>query len=183
LKLGLTPTSPGPPQADRSQEARERSIAAIEKLGGEVIRDEEMPGVIDEVDLGGPNIADAALTHLTALSDLRSLDLSKSRISDAGLANLQELKRLRRLDLSNTPINGAGFKYLKALQELDSLELWNCPITNASLADLKGVGKLSYLGLSGTSIDDKGLEKVAMLTDLSRSISAITVSPTPVWRA
>ena len=147
------------------QETREENISAIEKLGGEVFREEGVPGI--RVSLRGPDITDAALTHLSSLNDLVWLDLSGSRITDAGLARLKQSKKLRRLDLSNTAITGAGLKHLKPLSELHSLELDRCPIPNAGLVELKGLVKLSYLGISHTLVDDDGLRNVALLRNLA----------------
>src|SRR4051794_15144585 len=96
----------GSAEAEQRQGTRERSISAIEELGGEVIRDEGVPDAVIEASLSGPHVTDAALTYLTPLIELRRLDLSAARITDSGLENLKELKKLQRLDLSDTPING-----------------------------------------------------------------------------
>src|SRR4051812_23379269 len=85
-------------------EERKRAIAAIEKLGGSVTRDEMRPGEVIEVYLSGPRVTDAALTHLSVLPHLLSLDLSESQITDGGLAHLRGLSRLQWLDLSETRI-------------------------------------------------------------------------------
>src|SRR5262249_30212988 len=130
-----------PQEEDRRPDARQQSISAIRKLGGDVFREE---GVL-MVYLTGPDVTDAALIHLIPLSELGWLDLSWSRITDAGLAALRPFKNLRELDLSDTRITGAGLKHLKVLPKLHSLELSNCPINNKGLANLEVLVSLDDL--------------------------------------
>ncbi len=101
-------------QIDPSRVAREQSILAIKKLGGDIVDNEDVPPGI-EVSLTGPTVSDADLNCLTSLTDLVWLDLSGAGLSDAGISNLKGLKRLRRLDLSNTAITG---------RDLGILRLW-----------------------------------------------------------
>jgi hypothetical protein len=122
----------------RAQADEEAAIKAIEKLGGQVYRDEKQPGKpVTQVDLNGTKVTDAGLKHLKELKELRSLDLSGTQVRDAGLKELKELKELRSLDLSDTEVRDAGLKELKELKELRKLNLYSTKVTDAGVAELQ----------------------------------------------
>jgi hypothetical protein len=76
----------------RAEETEEQAIAAIEKLGGTIFRDEEKPG-----------------------KPVARVYLDDSKVNDAGLAHLKTLKTLQLLYLYGTKVGDAGQVYLKGL--------------------------------------------------------------------
>ena len=75
----------------QSQAVREeKAVNAILKLGGQVFRDEKLPG--------RPAVV---------------VILCGTQITNAGLKDLKELKGLQRLDLADTKITTAGLKDLE----------------------------------------------------------------------
>jgi len=140
-----------------SQAVREeKAVNAIIKLGGEVTRDEELPGrPIAAVGLNNTKVTDSDLKGLKELKGLQWLDISNTQITDAGLKELRELKGLRHLALQNTQITDAGLKELKGLQ---TLNLYGTHITDAGLKYLKELKGLQILNLSVTKITDAGLK-------------------------
>src|SRR4051794_27320339 len=73
-----------------SEEAE--AVAAIEKLGGRVERDEKRPNKpVVLVSLYSTKVTDVNLVHLECLKKLKRLHLPHTSISDAGLAHLKGL--------------------------------------------------------------------------------------------
>ena len=69
-----------------ADEATNKAVEYVEKLGGKVVRVGEMPGeTVVAVDLSGVKITDRDLKELAALKDLKLLDLSRTEVTDAGL--------------------------------------------------------------------------------------------------
>src|ERR1700677_2023294 len=82
----------------RGDDAEDRAVTFVEKSGGKVTRNEELPGKpIVRVDLY-VKTTDADLKELAALKTLRALDLSETKVTDAGLKELAALENLRELD-------------------------------------------------------------------------------------
>ena len=124
----------GQSQADQE----EKAVNAIHQLGGEVLRDEKLPGrPVFGVNLSGAKVTDSDLKDLRGFKGLRTLLLEGTQITDAGLKDLKELKGLRWLDLCNTQVTDAGLKDLKELKGLKTLLLVGTQITDAGLKDLK----------------------------------------------
>src|SRR5262245_37392912 len=91
------------------------AVKMIQKLGGQVVRDDKLPGkpVVD-VDLDTTKVTDAGLRELKELKSLQLLNLSGTKVTDAGLKELKELKSLRSLYLRHTKVTDAGVKELQA---------------------------------------------------------------------
>ena len=84
----------------QSQAVREeKAVSAILKLGGEVFRDEKLPG-----------------------RPVYGVDLRNTKVMDADLKNLKELKGLQELWLNDTQITDTGLKELK--QALPTTEIY-----------------------------------------------------------
>jgi hypothetical protein len=95
---------------------QERAIAAIEGLGGWVIRDQtgpEKPAVRVFLDLFGTKVTDDDLVLLRSLTNLRELRLSNTQVTDAGVEHLKGLTRLQILDLSDTQVTDTGVEELQ----------------------------------------------------------------------
>ena len=103
---------------------------------------------------------------------LSHIDLSWNRIGNNGadsLANVIALLKIKHLNLSGNCIHLQGFnKITKALSNNPVLQFldfsWNYIEYNGvlSLATLLALVKLKYLNLSGNTIDNRGIEKLAI---------------------
>jgi hypothetical protein len=104
----------------RADEAEDKAVKAIEKLGGIITRDEKVKGKpIVSVGITRDDVTDALLKHLAGLKQLQTLDLSLTKVTDAGLKHLAGLKQLRLLDLDHTRVTDKGEADLKkALPDL-----------------------------------------------------------------
>ena len=152
---------------DASAGGVEQAIAAIEKAGGRITRDENSPGKpVVSVIFPDQTVDDAVFTSLEVLTSLRELVLNSFKFTDAGISQLKGLKKLQKLDLSDTRITDAGLADLKGLTELQKLTLVRTQITDAGLADLKELTKLQNLDLSANRITDAGLAHLQGLTEL-----------------
>src|SRR5262245_23977591 len=113
-----------------ADEAEDRAIAVIEKLGGSFVRDEkkaEQPVVM--VRLADTQVTDAGLKELAALKQLEVLSLERTNVTDAGLKELAALKQLQALILRGTKVTDAGLKELAALKQLQALILERTNVT------------------------------------------------------
>ncbi len=96
------------------------ALKAVEYLGGEVTRDDKLPGKpVIEVNLAFGHVTDTDLKELKDLKQLTSLALYNSQVTDGGLKELKDIKQLTTLYLNNTRVTDAGLKELKDLKQLD----------------------------------------------------------------
>lgn len=128
--------------------AEERARAEIERLGGEVRRDGQLPGTpVVTVLLSRTRVIDGELPLLASFPQLRTLDLRGTRISDKGLAHLERLTTLQQLYLDAMPITDAGLTHLEGLKELRRLSLRGTQITDLGLGFLTGLTNLEEVNL------------------------------------
>ena len=77
--------------SSRADDAEDKAVAFVEKLGGEVTRDKKAPGKpVIAVTLSGTEVTDAGLKELAALKNLTTLHLGHTQVTDAGLKELQQ---------------------------------------------------------------------------------------------
>src|SRR5438105_2399943 len=114
----------------RADEAE--AVKYVEKLGGTVTRDANLPGnPVVAVDLSwrlpaGPRpVTDEGLKVLKHFKELRRLDLGgiEVNVTDAGLKEIKELRKLQTLSLAGTKVTDAGLKEIRELRELRTLYL------------------------------------------------------------
>jgi hypothetical protein len=150
-------------------------IAAIEKLGGKVKRDEAKPGrPVVWVELDDTKVKDRDLIHLKEMRQLTLLSLNNTNVTDQGMIRIKELKQLRNLRLDSTKISDAGLVHLKDLKHLRGLSLWNTKVTDAAMVHLKELKKLESLILSSTKITDKAMTHIKELTQLETLVVNFT---------
>jgi internalin A len=108
-----------------ADDAEDKAVQAVEKLGGKVVRDDKDPTKpVVEVDLflrdKPSEMTDAGLKELAALKGLQKLKLGPAMVTDAGLKELAGLKALKSLDLSDCKgVTDVGVKDLQqALPDL-----------------------------------------------------------------
>src|SRR5262249_11471266 len=118
----------------RADEAEDKAVKAIKKLGGELTRDETAKDKpIVSVTLVGTNVTNTGLKELGGLKQRQTLTLSYTEVRDEGLKELGGLKQLRTLDLSRTKVTDAGLKHLAGLKKLQTLGLFGTQVTDAGL--------------------------------------------------
>jgi hypothetical protein len=106
---------------------RHEAIAAIEKLGGEVIFDEEIPF--------RPKWLRPLLGDNSAGEVVRVVYPGQP-VTDAGMANLKGLTKLRVLYLNNTQVTDTGLVYLQGLTEVELLVL-DTQVTEQGASELQ----------------------------------------------
>jgi len=147
--------------------ARDRAVAAVEKLGGTVEVDETRPGrPVVGVDLSRSAATDADLVLLEALPDLEVLDLRLTSIGDAGVAHLRGSKALRFLNLFRTRLTDAGLDHLTGNAGLETLLVGGTRVTDGGLARLAAFPRLRKLSVFDTQVGDAGLEHLRGLSRL-----------------
>src|SRR5438445_10210486 len=87
--------------AARADEAS--AVKAVENLGGNVTRDDKLPGKpVIGVNLGGTQVTDAGLKELKDLKQLTTLLLNHAQVKAAGLKALKHLKKQTSPSLHHT---------------------------------------------------------------------------------
>jgi len=175
LNRDVAQPTAGEGSTDRADDAG--AIAAVEKLGGTLTRDDKIPGQpVTGVDLGGTAATDADLSRLRGLRHLQSLELRKTKVTDAGMENLKGLGNLQTLSVECIEVTGAGIEKLKGLTKLRSLTLPE-GTTDRGLECIDGLTELQTLYIAGTKVTDAGLthlERLAKLQTLGLANTRVT---------
>jgi internalin A len=170
--LGLLLTSSVPARAD---DAEDKAVKIVEKLGGRVTRDDKQPGKpVVGVDFAFSRVGDADLKELTALKSLNTLLLYETAVTDEGLKALANLDNLIELGLGggqrenpNGPqVTNTGLKQLAGIKKLTKLYLRGKKITDASLTEVSTLKNLTKLSLYDAAITERGLKELAPLSSL-----------------
>jgi hypothetical protein len=75
----------------RADDAEDKAVTFVEKLGGKVTRDEKASGKpVITANLRETQVTDAGLKELSTFKNLTTLDLGKTKVTDAGLRQLQQ---------------------------------------------------------------------------------------------
>lgn len=144
-----------------SADAEAKAVAAVERMGGTVTRDEDRPGKpVVEVHLGFSQAADADLKELAPLKRLQVLALSFTPVTDAGLKELTALPSLRKLYLNDTCVTDAGMKEVVRLRGLQALYLGGTKVTDAGLKELAALKGLTALKVHSTSVTATGVKEL-----------------------
>lgn len=139
-------------------EAEKQAVAAIKKLGGQVLEiAQNDPRQDVAFHLADAKITDAEVALVKNLPRMAHLNLRGTEVTDAGLAHLKDSKALVRLHLEKTKITDAGLEHLKGLENLEYLNLYGTAVTDAGLKHLEGLKKLKRLYLWQTQATDAGV--------------------------
>lgn len=139
--------------------------AAIEKQGGQVVRDQK--GNIVEVSLARTWATDADVEKLAGIKTLKKLDLSLTYVSDAGAEAIGTLTQLEELNLFTAEfITDAAVAFLRSNTNLRVLNLRGTDVTDTSLEYVGALTNLRSLDISFTQISDVGMEHLAPLSQL-----------------
>jgi len=110
-----------------------------------------------------PNVDDQLCTHITGLTNLRSLRLFNEKITDAGLGQLRRLVKLRVLNIQSTQSNGEILTELTQAP-LERIEVRR--ISEQAASQLKNFPKLTELYIYDSSMSDQGIVSIAGLRRL-----------------
>lgn len=139
--------------------AEERAIEEVERLGGEVRRDGQIPGrPVTTVNLAQSKVTDGELQVVKRFPQLRILDLNRTRITDRGLEHLERMTNLRELRLDFTLITDAGLVRLEGLKELRKLSLNDTKVGGLGLFSLKSLSNLEQVSLKGSLATAKDMD-------------------------
>jgi Leucine-rich repeat (LRR) protein len=113
-------------------------------------------------------ITDEDLAYIGKLQGLTDLTLAfNEKVTDAGLKHLDGLKNLRRLDIAFTGVKGSGLSALSRLP-LTKLHLSGSQVDDDGMQSVAGIASLETLDIGDTRISDKGVEKVRGLKNLKK---------------
>lgn len=163
---------------------QERTIAAIEKLGGEIgyaherqFPNNQSPGPrwlrewlgddyfreVVIVDLQGKAATDELVEQIADFRSLGQLNLVETRITDRALPHLAKLKQLKALSIGFNPITNGGLAHLSQLNQLVYLDLSVTSIDDDGLSVLNRFPQLYQVHLYGTAITDRGAETLSRI--------------------
>jgi hypothetical protein len=152
-----------------ADDAEDKAVAFVEKLGGNVARDEKLPGKpVIEVHLSFSAVTDVGLKELAPLENLTALFLLRTEVTDTGLKELAQFKNLTVLYLNRTQVTDAGLKEVALLKNLAELHLPDTQVTDTGLKELAPLKNLTTLNLSYTQVTDAGLKELAPLKNLTK---------------
>lgn len=119
----------------------ERAVIAIDLSNTDAIDDDlqqlHLFEHLQQLNLGGTRITNAALDHLVPAGELEYLGLMGTRIDDDGLSKIAELPSLRFLGLAGTDVTDAGLESLSRIQTLEAINLRSTDVTSAGIAALQ----------------------------------------------
>jgi hypothetical protein len=142
--------------AARADEAA--AVAALEKLGAKIKRDETRPDKpVVEVIFFKNKVMDFDLAQLKNLKSIQLLSLHGTMVTDAGLTHLKDVKTLQELHLPYTAVTDAGLVHLKDLKSLHTLNLSSTKITDKGLAHLKDLKNLHTLWIGENCSNGRGI--------------------------
>lgn len=147
--------------AQKTEPAPQAAIAAVEKAGGKVVRDETVSDKpVMAINFGVSQVNDAGLETLKPFAGLKVLTLNNTKVTDAGLDQVKSLTSLEKLYLVDTGITDAGLARLKDLKKLRVLSLAGTKVTDACIDQIKGMGSVQEVFLAGTKVTDAGIMKL-----------------------
>jgi len=105
---------------------------------------------LEGLGLGETKIADATITRIARLSELRTLVLSKVRTTREVLVELGALHQLERLYLDDTRADDTTIEALARLRELRTLHVAGTDVSEAVLPTLRSFAQLDELTIGDT---------------------------------
>jgi hypothetical protein len=119
----------------RADDAEDKAIEALRKLGAKVGVASELPDSRWDVSFTGTKVSDA---DLPPLKSLKLYALSPHGTQVRTLQALEGSTSLRYLELRDTQVGDAGLARLKGMTRLENLMLGGTQVTDKGLAHLGG---------------------------------------------
>lgn len=159
----------GPSQAGGAVSERQKAIAEIQDLGGQVRGYEIGPGQpVTEVWLRGSKFTDGFLERLKVFANVQLLALVGTRVTAEGSMQLKGLGQLRTLIVEEPTVSNAFLDRLRGLPQLEDLRLNVTDLGNSHLEHLDGLVQLVSLDLKRTQVCDVGLSHLQGMTQLKK---------------
>mgnify|MGYP001336918556 FL=1 len=89
------------------------------------------------LDIGGSQITDEGMMHLSTFHNLERIHLENTGITDNGIESLISLNKLTYLNLHGTKITNSSLEQIGEIQSLKSLYIWNTNVTEEGIKQLK----------------------------------------------
>ncbi len=125
----------------------------------------------------GPSITDKSAVALAGIPSLEQLDLGQTKMGDETAPALTRLRRLHTL-FAPPLLTNDGARALAGIQTLRRLDLTGSPLDDQGLQPIAELKGLEELALSRTGITDKGLAVLPVLAHLRYlEISGTAVTP------
>ncbi|XP_071102600.1 uncharacterized protein [Haliotis cracherodii] len=125
------------------------------------------------------NVGDEGLIHIGKITSLKKLLLNNTKITDEGMLYLEGLVNLETLFLDRTLVSDVGASRMKAFTKLEELSLSSTCITSQFLCSgcLNSCHLLSKLNLSRTSVSDKGIRSLKLMSLTLLNLDGTHVHP------
>ena len=196
--------SPKDQPAPTISASQQTALAELRKLGVTIRPEPELNSAIVQLWLRGPEVTDAAMAKVGALTTLRHLSLGNdTRVTDAGMQHLENLQDLRAfsaavgtnitddvlihlegsnklttLHLTGDGMTDKGIQRLERFTQLETLTLVQTSVSEYGLAQfLPKLKKLKFLSLTGSPVGKGGLKHVKELQDLETLLIGKTQIP------
>jgi hypothetical protein len=156
---------PGPSESSQSSRERE-AIEALKALGANIAFDEQ--GRAKVLRLTGPNVTDAALEHVAALTELRALYLDGTNVTDAGMAHLQPLGKLETLHCVTSITGAKGRRVVETLGMPTVLNYTDVPL--GDLLDILADYHQIPFNLDKQALEDADFSPVVPVTAKQGSV-------------
>lgn len=130
----------------------------------------------------GDQINDELLAKLSPHTGLFALKIESRRVTSAGAAHLRVLDKLDELVLNGCRVDDSGLRHLSDMSRLNRLELGRTSVTGSGLADLKHLKMLRRLNLSGNrQVNDESIVAVSNFPGLvTLDLSGTSVTGTAI---
>ena len=124
----------------RADDAEEKAVKTIQRLGGDFRRGDTLPDKpIVLVMFYNTKVTDADLKDVAVLRQLQCRNLNATKVTDAGLKHLAPLTEMKELYLSWTNVTDTGLKELAPLTKLELLYLDSTKVGDVGLKELARV--------------------------------------------
>ena len=89
------------------------------------------------LDIGGSQITDEGMIHLSEFNNLERIHLENTAITDEGIKSLVSLKELAYLNLHGTNVSDKSLNPISQIESLKSVYIWNTNVTEEGISQLK----------------------------------------------
>ncbi|MDB5342956.1 MAG: inlA 5 [Schlesneria sp.] len=157
----------------RAEDSTEESkaVAKIELLGGQVTRNDALPGYpVVGIKFGnGSRFGDKSAHFLSHVPHLTRLHLSGLQITDLCLREITKSEALTEVDLYKCPlVTDAGVQELMKLRNLTYLGCMNCEqISDEAVQGIENLTQLKTLYIGGVQFRDIGALRIDGLKELN----------------
>lgn len=155
-------------------------VVCSEQVRGSELRELSFFGQLKHLVVHCPEFTDDDAQVLGELQQLESIKIGSNRLTDAGMAALAELRDMEMVDIRAPHVTDLGFAALPLGPKLWGLQLTGTSVGDATLQRLAaGAPGLHVVDLSQTKVTNAGLvhlQSLYQLSDVALSGTAVTDS-------